>query len=119
MIKKILIANRGEIAIRVMRSCYEMGIRTVAVFSEADRSSRHVMYADEAECIGPASSIESYLCIERIIAALCLAMLTALCCYLTCVWHAGLWPVLVCALLLLRIAGTILPERKRAQFFPG
>lgn len=69
MIKKILIANRGEIAVRVMRSCYEMGIRTVAVFSEADRSSRHVMYADEAECIGPASSIESYLCIERIIAA--------------------------------------------------
>ena len=57
--------------------------------------------------------------IERIIAALCLAMLTALCCYLTCVWHAGLWPVLVCALLLLRIAGTILPERNRAQFFPG
>ena len=69
MIKKILIANRGEIAIRVMRSCYEMGIRTVAVFSEADRSSRHVMYADEAECIGPASSLESYLCIDKIIDA--------------------------------------------------
>lgn len=67
MIKKVLVANRGEIAIRVMRSCYEMGIRTVAVFSEADRSSRHVMYADEAECIGPASSLESYLCIDKII----------------------------------------------------
>lgn len=67
MIKKILIANRGEIALRVMRSCYEMGIRTVAVFSEADRTSRHVLYADEAECIGPASSLESYLCIEKII----------------------------------------------------
>ncbi len=69
MIRKVLVANRGEIAVRVMRSCYEMGIRTVAVFSEADRSSRHVMYADEAECIGPASSLESYLCIDRIIAA--------------------------------------------------
>lgn len=68
-IKKILVANRGEIALRVMRSCYELGIRTVAVFSEADRSSRHVLYADEAECIGPASSLESYLCMDKIIAA--------------------------------------------------
>lgn len=67
MIRKILVANRGEIAIRVMRSCYEMGIRTVAVFSEADRTSRHVLYADEAECIGPAASRESYLCIDKII----------------------------------------------------
>ena len=49
MIRKILIANRGEIAIRVMRACYEMGIRSVAVFSEADRTSRHVLYANEAE----------------------------------------------------------------------
>ena len=48
MIQKILIANRGEIAIRIMRSCKEMGIRTIAVFSEADRTSKHVMYADEA-----------------------------------------------------------------------
>lgn len=69
MIKKILIANRGEIAIRVMRSCKEMGIKTVAVYSEADRTSRHVFYADEAVCIGPAPSKESYLVIENIIAA--------------------------------------------------
>ena len=69
MIRKILIANRGEIAIRVMRACYEMGIRSVAVFSEADRTSRHVLYANEAECIGPAPSNESYLCIEKIIEA--------------------------------------------------
>lgn len=69
MIRKILIANRGEIAIRVMRACYEMGIRSVAVFSEADRTSRHVLYANEAECIGAAPSNESYLCIEKIIEA--------------------------------------------------
>ncbi len=68
-IKKILIANRGEIAVRVMRSCKEMGIATVAVYSEADRTSMHVAYADEAICIGPAPSQESYLCIDKIIAA--------------------------------------------------
>ena len=60
MIHKVLIANRGEIAVRVMRSCREMGIRTVAVFSEADRTARHVLYADEACLIGPAASRESY-----------------------------------------------------------
>ncbi len=59
--KKILIANRGEIAIRVMRTCKEMGIQTVAVFSEADRNSPHVKYADEAVCIGPPASNQSYL----------------------------------------------------------
>lgn len=69
MIKKILIANRGEIAMRVMRSCKEKGIRTVAVYSEADRTSLHVSYADEAVCIGPAPSAESYLCIDKIIDA--------------------------------------------------
>ena len=66
MIKKILIANRGEIAIRVMRSCREMGIKSVAVFSEADRESMHVRYADEAYCIGPAPSNESYLVMDNI-----------------------------------------------------
>ncbi len=69
MIKKVLIANRGEIAIRVMRTCREMGIATVAVYSEADRASKHVHYADEAYFIGPSPSNESYLVIEKIIEA--------------------------------------------------
>lgn len=67
MIKKILVANRGEIAVRVMRSCREMGIRSVAVYSEADRNSMHVRYADEAYLIGPAPSTESYLKMETIL----------------------------------------------------
>src|ERR1700729_1345268 len=67
MFKKILIANRGEIAIRVHRACKELGINTVAVFSEADRNSLHVLLADEAYCIGPAPSRESYLNIPKII----------------------------------------------------
>lgn len=69
MISKILIANRGEIAMRVMRSCKEMGISTVAVYSTADRTSMHVSYADEAVCIGEAPSQESYLSIDKIIEA--------------------------------------------------
>jgi acetyl-CoA carboxylase biotin carboxylase subunit len=68
-IRKILIANRGEIALRIMRTCREMGIRTVAVYSEADRAAGHVMAADEAICIGPPPSRESYLSSEKIIAA--------------------------------------------------
>lgn len=69
MIKKILVANRGEIAVRVMRSCRELGIKSVAVFSEADRTSMHVRYADDAVCIGPGPSSESYLVIDKIIDA--------------------------------------------------
>jgi acetyl-CoA carboxylase biotin carboxylase subunit len=67
MMKKILIANRGEIALRVMRTCKQMGISTVAIYSEADRNSPHVRYADEAVCVGPAASKESYLKIDTII----------------------------------------------------
>lgn len=69
MFSKILIANRGEIALRVIRACRELGIKTVAVYSEADRNSLHVRFADEAVCIGPPPSKDSYLNISRIIAA--------------------------------------------------
>ena len=69
MIQKILIANRGEIAVRIIRACREMGIATVAVYSEADRKALHVQLADEAVCIGSASPAESYLDMERIISA--------------------------------------------------
>jgi acetyl-CoA carboxylase, biotin carboxylase subunit len=68
MINKILIANRGEIALRIIRTCKEMGIKTVAVYSEADKDSLHVRFADEAVCIGASQSSESYLNIPRIIA---------------------------------------------------
>ncbi len=69
MFKKILIANRGEIALRIIRTCKEMGIKTVAVYSTADADSLHVRFADEAVCIGPAPSSESYLRIPSIISA--------------------------------------------------
>ena len=69
MFEKILIANRGEIAVRIIRACREMGIKTVAVYSEADRDSLHTLLADEAICIGPAPSGQSYLNMERILSA--------------------------------------------------
>ena len=69
MLKKILIANRGEIALRIIRTCRDLGIKTVAVYSDADRDSLHVRFADEAVCIGPPPSRESYLNIARIISA--------------------------------------------------
>ena len=69
MFKKILIANRGEIALRVIRTCKEMGIKTVAVYSQADEESLHVKFADEAVCIGPAASTDSYLKMSNILAA--------------------------------------------------
>lgn len=69
MIKKVLIANRGEIALRIVRACRELGIKTLAVYSEADEQSLHVQLADEAICIGPAVSSESYLKANRLIAA--------------------------------------------------
>ncbi len=78
MFKKILIANRGEIAVRIIRACKEMGIETVAVYSEADREALHVMLADEAVCIGPAKSKDSYLNMQNIISATVLTGATAI-----------------------------------------
>ena len=72
MLKKILIANRGEIAVRIIRACRELGIRTVAVYSEIDKNSLHKELADEAICIGPAPSNKSYLNVKAIIEAACL-----------------------------------------------
>ena len=67
MFRKLLIANRGEIALRVICACKELGIRTVAIYSEADRNSLHVRFADEAICIGPPRSAESYLNVPAVI----------------------------------------------------
>jgi len=69
MFRKVLIANRGEIAVRIIRALREMGIISVAVYSEADRDSLHTMLADEAICIGPAPAMKSYLDMERILSA--------------------------------------------------
>ncbi len=69
MLEKVVIANRGEIALRVLRACHELGIKTVAIFSEVDRNQKHVLLADEAVCIGPASSVESYMNIPAVISA--------------------------------------------------
>src|ERR1700683_271824 len=69
MFQKILIANRGEIALRIICACKDLGIQTVAVYSEADRNSLHVRFADEAVCIGPAKSARSYLDIPSVISA--------------------------------------------------
>ena len=69
MIKKVLIVNRGEIAVRIIRTCKEMGIKTVAVYSTADKDSLHVQIADEAVCIGPAKVNDSYLNMSNIIEA--------------------------------------------------
>ena len=69
MFSKILIANRGEIAVRIIRACKEMGISTVAVYSEADKDALHVSLADESVCIGPAMAKDSYLNISAILAA--------------------------------------------------
>ena len=69
MIEKILIANRGEIAVRIIRACREMGIETVAVYSEADKEALHTQLADEAVCIGPAQASESYLNMQNLISA--------------------------------------------------
>ena len=69
MFSKILVANRGEIAVRIMRACRELGVATVAVYSEADRGALHVQVADEAVFIGPAPALESYLNMERLVEA--------------------------------------------------
>ena len=69
MFNRILIANRGEIALRIIRACREMGVETVAIFSEADRRAQYLELADEAICVGPAKAAHSYLKIDRVISA--------------------------------------------------
>ena len=70
MLEKIVIANRGEIALRILRACKELGIKTVATYSVADREQKHVYLADESVCIGPAASIDSYLNIPALMSAI-------------------------------------------------
>ena len=78
MFNKILIANRGEIAVRIIRACKEMGVSTVAVYSEADRDTLHTELADESICIGPPQAQDSYLNAERIVAAAMVTGATAI-----------------------------------------
>lgn len=78
LFRKVLVANRGEIALRVIRACKELGLETVAIYSEADRESLHIRYADEAFCVGPASSAKSYLNIPNIISAATIAGVDAI-----------------------------------------
>lgn len=78
MFNKVLVANRGEIAVRIMRACRELGIATVAIYSEADREALHVKYADEAYCVGPAPAVKSYLNIPNIISAAVIAGVDAI-----------------------------------------
>ena len=78
MMQKVLIANRGEIAVRIIRACKEMNIKTVAIFSEADREALHTKLADEAFCVGPAPSVNSYLNIKNILEAACLSEVDAI-----------------------------------------
>src|SRR3569833_2432968 len=78
MFRKVLIANRGEIALRVINACRELGVRTVAIFSEADRNSLHVKFADEAICIGPPHPTDSYLNVPAVISAAEIANVVAI-----------------------------------------
>src|SRR5271163_1417282 len=73
MFKKVLVANRGEIALRVIRACHELGIKTVAIYSQADEESLHVQLADEAYCVGPALSAKSYLNVPNIMSVALMA----------------------------------------------
>ena len=92
MFQKILIANRGEIAVRIIRACREMGILSVAVYSEADRDALHTQLADEAVCIGTAAPADSYLNMERILSAAIATRAQTFCGYVCEMWDCIYWP---------------------------